>query len=100
MEAETAEVVETEVTKIFEACSFQDITGQRITKVVSTLKQIDEKVSDLLGVLAKKMPGYEEVTEEGDSNGQSDSGLVNGPQLPQNAITQDDIDKLLSDFDN
>src|SRR6266700_2168930 len=31
------------VTKIYEACSFQDITGQRITKVVTTLKTIEDK---------------------------------------------------------
>ena len=30
-------------TRIYEACSFQDITGQRITKVVGTLKAIEAK---------------------------------------------------------
>jgi hypothetical protein len=25
---------------------------------------------------------------------------MNGPQLPQQAISQDDIDKLLAEFDN
>ena len=32
-------------TRIYEACSFQDITGQRITKVVATLKTIEAKVA-------------------------------------------------------
>src|SRR5450755_1402782 len=36
------------VTKIYEACSFQDITGQRITKVVATLKAIENKVSQII----------------------------------------------------
>lgn len=30
---------------IFEACSFQDLTGQRIAKVVQTLKQIEARVA-------------------------------------------------------
>ena len=30
---------------VFEACSFQDITGQRIAKVVETLQHIEERVS-------------------------------------------------------
>ena len=39
-------------TQIYEACGFQDITGQRITKVVSTLKNIEEKVDGLLDVFS------------------------------------------------
>ncbi len=36
-------------TRIYEACSFQDITGQRITKVVATLKTIERKVAHIIG---------------------------------------------------
>lgn len=35
------DTVQGAVMEIFEACSFQDITGQRISKVVSTLVHID-----------------------------------------------------------
>ena len=35
--------------RIFEACSFQDVTGQRISKVVNTLTFIDERLETLLG---------------------------------------------------
>jgi len=88
-------------TRIFEACNFQDITGQRITKVVQTLKYIDGKVEALLKALG------EEIHREG--GGASDNGkiasdedleksLLNGPQLPHKAIDQAEIDRLLSDF--
>jgi len=93
MDPKIASTLEAEITKIFEACSFQDITGQRITKVVKTLKAIDEKVVVLLGVLGSKAPGYEEAT------GDDDGDLLSGPQLPGSGVTQDDIDKLLADFD-
>jgi len=33
----------------FEACSFQDITGQHIQKVVGTLTSIEDRISGLLG---------------------------------------------------
>ncbi|MCK5556340.1 MAG: chemotaxis protein, partial [Alphaproteobacteria bacterium] len=36
------------VTSIYEACGFQDITGQRITKVVKTLKHIEAKVTEII----------------------------------------------------
>lgn len=90
--------VETAVVKIFEACTFQDITGQRIKKVVSCLKQIDEKTSSIL-----KAMDMELGTGHGDqstSSGEKVVSLLNGPALPQNAVTQDDIDKLLAEFDN
>ena len=36
------------VTRIYEACNFQDLTGQRITKVVSALKHIEDKIQALM----------------------------------------------------
>jgi chemotaxis protein CheZ len=44
---EPATKLQAAVTSIYEACSFQDITGQRITKVVTTLKAIEAKVSHI-----------------------------------------------------
>ena len=32
------------------ACSFQDITGQRTTKVVSTLHYIEQRVNSMVGI--------------------------------------------------
>lgn len=90
-----------ETMKIFEACSFQDITGQRITKVVTTLKDIESKVDILMKIVRSKIPGIEEdekEEEKGDGT-ITDEDLLNGPQLPGNAISQDDIDALLADFD-
>jgi chemotaxis protein CheZ len=46
---EAAAKLQEAVTRIYEACSFQDITGQRITKVVGTLKVIEEKVAQIIG---------------------------------------------------
>jgi chemotaxis protein CheZ len=37
--------VEKQMMTVFEACSFQDLTGQRIAKVVETLKQIEARVA-------------------------------------------------------
>jgi chemotaxis protein CheZ len=84
-------------TRIYEACSFQDITGQRITKVVTTLKTIDMKVARIIATFAshdgsqsQPCPGTRSAPEV---------ALLNGPQLPANAMDQSDIDKLLASFD-
>ena len=85
-----------EVTKILEACSFQDITGQRITKVTKNLKSIEDKVSALMKILDEKIPGLPMASEEDDRVG--DERLKNGPQMADKAVSQDDIDKLLADL--
>ncbi len=84
-------------TKIFEACNFQDVTGQRITKVVETLKHIDTRIEAIVKAMG------DEIHRVGGNHvphnihaADPEKGLLNGPQLPQNAISQDDIDKLLS----
>lgn len=94
LDGEAASAINDAVIKIFEACSFQDITGQRITKVVSTLKTIEQKVSVMVDVLGQSMS----VQDQGDGAQEEispEKKLLNGPQLPANAITQNDIDKLL-----
>ena len=85
-----------EVTKVLEACSFQDITGQRINKVVKSIKQIDEKVSKLMAVLEEKIPGLPNSVLV--DNREGDAKLLNGPQMPDKAVSQADIDKLLADL--
>jgi chemotaxis protein CheZ len=35
------------INQVFEACSFQDLTGQRITRVVNALKFVEEKVNSM-----------------------------------------------------
>ncbi len=92
---EPAEKLQAATTKIYEACSFQDITGQRITKVVGTLKTIEGKVAQIIstfgqGISAAASPAQRVATE---------ADLLNGPQLPAHAMDQSDIDKLLASFE-
>ena len=51
------------VMRIFEACSFQDITGQRISKVVETLSHIEKRVMELRNLLGVTEEDIEEAKE-------------------------------------
>lgn len=89
--------------QIFEACSFQDITGQRVTKVVKALKDIEEKVDSLITAFGDEIAEYKarngsEQTETtpNDINEITDDMLLEGPQLSEEAMSQDEIDKLLN----
>lgn len=83
-----AEEINERVVNVFEACNFQDITGQRITKVVTTLAFIDERVSKMMD-----MWGAEAVEGQATGTGHDDD-LLNGPALDGMGSSQDDIDAL------
>ena len=52
-------LVDEKMMVIFEACSFQDITGQRIAKVVETLEHIEQRVARFADVMqAKDIDGF------------------------------------------
>ncbi|MGH1403512.1 MAG: protein phosphatase CheZ [Alphaproteobacteria bacterium] len=91
---EAGDSITNEVMKIYEACSFQDITGQRVSKVIKTFQDIENKIDKLVGALGID---HDEIPEEDEREG--DERLLNGPQLTDQAISQDDIDKLLAEFD-
>ena len=98
---EFGEKITEAVTKVYEACNFQDITGQRITKVVKALQHIEQKVDGLLAVFGSDVAERHQSEVDPDeemTEAEADKKLLNGPQLPDDASTQDAIDKLLADF--
>ena len=92
---EAAAKLQAATTRIYEACSFQDITGQRITKVVTTLKIIEGKVAHIVGTFGPSV----EAARRAVDHVATDADLLNGPQLPAHAMDQSDIDKLLASFE-
>ena len=106
LKGKSADQLMAATTAIYEACTFQDITGQRITRVVQTLQEIESKVDGLLSAfdtgdgktvkskakskVLKKKPGKKEIT---------DADLLNGPQDADKATSQAEIDALLASFD-
>ncbi len=77
--------------EVFEACSFQDITGQRITKVVKSVTYVEDRVNALIEVWGKEEIEKIEVKGEEESE---DEALLQGPALEGEGITQAEIDKL------
>ena len=75
---------------LFEACSFQDITGQRITKVVRSLTYVETRVNKLIEAWGRSE--LEKITVALDKKKSEDEKLLNGPQREGVAISQDDND--------
>ena len=92
-----SEEIQERVVSIFEACNFQDLTGQRINKVMTTMKFIEHHIVVMMdiwgGVDAIKAHVPPVVdTREGDAK------LLNGPKMDGDAghASQDDIDAMFN----
>lgn len=85
------------VTRIYEASSFQDLTGQRVTKVVNALKHIEielDKIVKVFGDELRKSVSAAKMTKPDDKR--ADAALLNGPQLSGQGVSQAEIDALLA----
>jgi len=85
--------VENNVLTIFEACTFQDITGQRIAKVVDALAQLERRLERFAtAVNARDDAG---VVPEGKRRGDRLAAvMLNGPAPAGRGIAQDEVDRL------
>jgi chemotaxis protein CheZ len=89
-------VVDAKMLVIFEACSFQDITGQRIAKVVETLQHIETRVARFAAVVhAKDLDGF--LSEDERARAERKRRLMlNGPQLAGEGNPQTAVDELFN----
>ncbi|WP_210162910.1 protein phosphatase CheZ [Pleomorphomonas oryzae] len=84
-------LVSEKVIDIFQACSFQDITGQRISKVVSTLNALDKRITTLVEKL-KILRISDVAGEETAAEKRARELMLNGPQFSGEGVSQDDVD--------
>ena len=91
-----AQDVQERVIKIFEACNFQDLTGQRISKVVATLKFIETHIVRMMEIWGG-LEAFKDIEVETVAEREGDAKLLNGPKLDGEDVghaSQDDIDAL------
>ncbi|MEK9725104.1 MAG: protein phosphatase CheZ [Rhodospirillaceae bacterium] len=76
---------------VIEACSFQDITGQRVNKVVKSITYVEERVNSLVELWGKEE--LDKVVVEVDTRTE-DEKLLEGPQLEGKGLSQAEVDAL------
>ncbi|MDK9695936.1 MAG: protein phosphatase CheZ [Siculibacillus sp.] len=88
--------IQDQIVQIFEACNFQDLTGQRITKVVGTLRFVEERIIKMMEIWGG-VESFKEIEVELEHR-MGDQSLLNGPALgtDQGIASQDDIDALFA----
>ena len=78
--------------KVLEACSFQDITSQRVNEVVKSITCVEQRVDGLVEMWGKDQLAKIKVPVDQDKT--ADQHLMSGPQLEGKGLSQDDIDSL------
>lgn len=82
-------------TQLMISCGFQDITGQRITKVINTLKYIELHINAMMKIWnIVEGTGEANLMVNAPDDQRPDKDLLNGPQADGAAASQDDIDAL------
>ncbi|WP_375461215.1 chemotaxis protein [uncultured Enterovirga sp.] len=91
---EPADVILDRVLVLYEACNFQDITGQRIRKVVTALKVVEERVERMIAVWGQAASPSPDVSPLLNRP----AALLSGPCLPGEAghVSQSDVDAYFS----
>lgn len=87
------EAVEERINTIFEACAFQDITGQRIAKVVESLRLFEQRLARFVGAVKARDTAAMDPTERA-RRARAEDLMLNGPQAEGAVPSQDDIDAL------
>lgn len=77
--------------EVYQACSFQDITGQRVNKITKSLGYVEQRVDSIVSIWGEEALESVEVQS---SEKSEDEKLLNGPQLEGKGLSQDDIDAL------
>ncbi|WP_286828494.1 MULTISPECIES: protein phosphatase CheZ [Kordiimonas] len=89
-------------TDLFQASSFQDLTGQRITKVTRTLAHLEERLNALADAIGDDYVApdpEEEITRNEEGVVEDETDLLHGPQLEGEGNSQAEIDAILASFD-
>jgi len=100
LDGEVGMKLETISTELFQASSFQDITGQRVTKVAKTLDELEKRLSSLaIAIGDNYVAPIEELNVDEQGVAVNSNDLLNGPQLAGEGNSQDEIDAILAAFD-
>ncbi len=91
--------IQDHVTRIFEACNFHDVAGQRIAKVIATLKFIEDHVLRMMDIWGG-IDQFKHIVPAAQAERESHPKLVNGPKIDgdRGYVSQKDIDAMFSEL--
>jgi chemotaxis protein CheZ len=92
LDAGFCDQLDARATDIYTACSFQDLTGQRIGKVVAAMRYLERRINAMVEIW-----GDETAETDTDEPSPRKDPLVNGPARPGHGLDQADVDVMMND---
>lgn len=92
-----AEEISIMTSTIFEACNFQDLTGQRITKALKVLSFVEEHIEKMIKIWGQnniKEIVQNQINDEPEKSSEEEGVELSGPASEDEGINQDEIDAL------
>ena len=82
-----------QVVRIYEACNFQDLSGQHINKAIDTLKFVEDQVGHMVDIWGNVKPPSAQAQPDDRPLGRA---LANGPKIDgdHGHVSQHDIDTM------
>lgn len=96
VDAAACDELETHATNLMIACSFQDLTGQRMTKVVNVLRYLEQRVNTMIEIWGITPEEAAKVKQQL-ADARPDAHLLNGPAREGEGVAQHDVDRLLNE---
>jgi chemotaxis protein CheZ len=97
VERALAQDIRDQVIRIFEASNFQDLAGQRIAKVMATLKFIEDRIARMMEIWGG-IEAFKDYTAAALAERDTGPTLLNGPKLEGDSghASQDQIDAMFA----
>lgn len=92
VDGESCDKLDARATDIYTACSFQDLTGQRTSKVVKALTFLENRVRSMIDIWGLDDIEIKHTTLNED---RPDAHLLNGPARNGEGVDQSDVDQML-----
>jgi chemotaxis regulatin CheY-phosphate phosphatase CheZ len=80
--------LDAQATEAYTACSFQDLTGQRIRRIVNVMRFLEARIDAMIDILR--------ISERDAPEAESEDLLRSGPALPGQGLGQAEIDDLIA----
>ena len=88
---ETCDAIDVRATNIYLACSFQDLTAQRATKVIETMRFLENRINKMIGILQ----GVEGFRISDLANDAAEAAVTNDFDDSDRSLEQNDVDFAL-----
>ena len=82
------DVLDKQTTEAYTACSFQDLTGQRIRRIVNVMRFLEARIDAMIDILR--------ISERDAPEAESEDPLRSGPAEPGKGLGQSEIDDLIA----